>query len=360
MRALAHAVVLVAVGGALAAAASPGQQAPADPFAFFQPEVTLTPEERRAIDRGEARVKILSHGERDVAVFGVTPVNINADRLVAWVRRIERMKESPATLAVGRFSDPPRLSDLDRLSIDDDDMRAIQQCRPGDCGVRLSAEEMARLKAVVSGPTAQWQPRIQQAFRQIVLDRVIAYRARGLAGLPKYEDKAPSRQTADAFNVLFEQSRSLRTGLPPFAAALQGPPSVPVGVESFYYWAKERLSGKPVISATHVSIVRPESPAAPAVLVAGKQIFATHYFTGAISVTALLRGAPGGHNYLAYLNRSEVDVIGGMFGGVARILIQRRVRGEAAELLEGLRKRLEAGEPKVSSNAHRQSEIGNR
>jgi hypothetical protein len=346
MRAVAHAVVLVAVGGALAPAASPVPQVPADPFAFFKPEVTLTPEERRAIDRGEARVKILSHGERDVAVFGVTPVNISADRLVAWVRRIERMKESPATLAVGRFSDPPRLADLDRLTIDDDEMWDVQQCRPGDCHIRLSAEEMARLRREVSGPTAQWRPRMQGTFRQILLERVLAYQARGFAGLPTYEDKAPSRQTADAFNVVFEQSRSLRTGLPQFAAALQGPPSIPPGVESFYYWAKERLSGKPVISATHVSIIRPESPGSPAVLVVGKQIFATHYFTGAISVTALLRGAPGGHNYLAYLNRSEVDVIGGMFGGVARMLIQRRVRGEAAELLEGLRKRLEAGEPK--------------
>lgn len=346
MRALASALLAATLGGVLAGTASPAPQAAADPFAFFKPEVTLTSDERRAVDRGQARSRILSHGPREVAVFGVTAINIDADRLVAWVRRIERMKESPATLAVGRFSDPPRVEDLERLTLDDDEMWDVQQCRHGDCNLKLSADEMKRLQREVAGPTAQWRPRMQHAFRQIVLERVLAYQARGLAGLPKYEDKSPSRQTTDAFNVVFEQSRSLRTGLPQFASALQGPPPMPPGVESVYYWAKERMSSKPVISATHVSIVRPGSPGAPAVVVVGKQLFATHYFSGSISVTALLRGAPGGHNYLVYLNRSEVDVIGGVFGGVTRMLIQRRVRGEAAELLEGLRKRLEAGEPK--------------
>jgi hypothetical protein len=256
------------------------------------------------------------------------------------------MKESPAVLAVGRFSDPPRVEDLGRLTLDAEDMEDIRQCRPADCSVKLSAAEMAMLQREISGPASEWRPRLQQAFRRMVVDRVRAYQAGGLGALPPYADRDPPRLTRDAFAVLVDQSTSIRAGLPEIAAAVQGPPRPLPGVESFYYWSKERFSGKPVVSATHVSIVRPTAPGSPAVVVVGKQLFATHYINASLSLTSLLRGAAGSPNYLVYLNRTEVDVIGGLFGGIARMLIQRRIGNEADELLGALRRRLERGDPK--------------
>jgi hypothetical protein len=92
-------------------------------------------------------------------------------------------------------------------------------------------------------------------------------------------------------------------------------------------------------------IVRSHDPGLPDALVAGKEIFATHYVNASLGLTAILRGAPGGSNYLAYLNRSEVDMLGGVFGGLVRWFMQRRVKGEAANVLQELRRRLESGEP---------------
>ena len=342
MRRTALVFALLSVGGVIAAI--PQSPPPADPFGFFRPDVTLSASDRQAIDRGEARVRTLAHRDRDVAVFGAAAIKIEGDRLVAWVREIARMKQSPAVLAVGRFSDPPRVEDLARLEIDTEDLVEIQRCRPGDCDLKLSADEMTALQRQISGPAAAWRPKVQQAFRNLIIDRIRAFETRGIEGLPTYADKNPPRLSRDAFAVLFDQSMSLKTGLPEVAAAMTGPPRMPAGAECFYYWSKERFSGKPVISATHVSIVRPGSPNAPAVVVIGRQLFATHYINSSLSLTSLLRG-PGPHNYLAYLNRSEVDVIGGMFGGVARMLIQRRIANEADELLAALRQRLERGEP---------------
>jgi hypothetical protein len=83
-------------------------------------------------------------------------------------------------------------------------------------------------------------------------------------------------------------------------------------VESFVYWSKERLVRKAIISVTHVSIVR---------------------------------GQPGRSNCLVYVNRSEVDVLHGTFGGTIGWFMQRRLKAEAANALQGLRRRLENGEP---------------
>jgi len=74
--------------------------------------------------------------------------------------------------------------------------------------------------------------------------------------------------------------------------------------------------------------------------VAGRQVFATHYQNGSLGLTMLLRGCNGPPNYLAYVNRSEVDVIRGLFGWLARRVIQGRLEDDAVGILEGLRERM--------------------
>ena len=138
----------------------------------------------------------------------------------------------------------------------------------------------------------------------------------------------------------------LTGGAPRFAEYLDQYPRAPISeVESFIYWSKERLDGKAIISATHVSILRSTDSGLPDALVAGKGIFATHYVNASLGVTAILRGRPGSPNYLAYVNRSDVDVAGGLFGGLVRVLMERRLKKEAATVLLGLRQRLESGDP---------------
>jgi hypothetical protein len=82
----------------------------------------------------------------------------------------------------------------------------------------------------------------------------------------------------------------------------------------------------------------------------GKELFSTHYVNASLSVTAIVRGT-GTRHYLVYLNRSEVDLLGRFLGGVVRAFMDRRLKSEAADVLQGLRGRLEGGEPKKPSAA---------
>ena len=69
-----------------------------------------------------------------------------------------------------------------------------------------------------------------------------------------------------------------------------------------------------------------------------------------LGLTAIMRGSDG-RNYLVYLNRSEVDVLGGFFGGLVRMVVGRRLKAEASDVLRGLRNRLESGEPVLPAPA---------
>jgi hypothetical protein len=321
-------------------------QPPADPFAFFRPSIHLSADEHQELSRGEALVRVLPARGHQVAVFAAVPVNVDGGRLISWVRNITALKKSAAVVSIGRFSEPPRIEDLAALAPDDADLEEIRRCRPGDCGVKLAAGEIERLRGAIAGVQAAWKPRLQDAFRDVVLQRVQTYLASGHAALPPYDDHDEPVRPEEVFSSVMRQSVSVTEHLPQFADYLERYPHAPVpAVESFIYWSKERLAGKPVISATHVSILRTSEAALPEALVAGTQIFATHYMNGALSLTAILRGRSGSQNYLAYLNRSEVDVVGGFLGRLVRSIIERRLKSEASELLQGVRRRLERGEP---------------
>jgi hypothetical protein len=315
-----------------------------DPFAFFTPSLTVTEDDRRELDRGQPIARVLPGKDREVAVFAAVPVAVDGDRLVSWMRRIEELKKSSYVVAIARFSDPPRIEDLAALSLEDQELSDIRNCRPGDCALKLSAGEMTELRYAADSAEPDWRPAVQRAFRRAVLARVQAYLADGV--IRTYDDVTPSVRPDVRFATLLAHSMCLWEHARPFLLHLRDyPQAVKPEVESFVYWSKERLAGKPIVSVTHVNILRGHEAGSPDALVAGKEIFATHYVNASLGLTAIIRGAPGAGNYLAYINRTEVDTLGGMFGGLIRFFMQRRLKAEAATVLSGLRRRLESGEP---------------
>ena len=283
------------------------------------------------MEEGRPVARIIASKGTEVAVFAAVPVRIDGDRLVAWMRRIEELKKSTYVLAIHRFSDPPRLEDLADLSLDHDDASELATCRPGHCDLKLSAAEMTALQTVAAQPDA-----LRRRFRQIVWDRVNAYLAGDQIG--PYADTASEVWPGEEFDRLLEHSSFLVMHASSLAESLRHPrrTSMP-RVESFLYWSKENLGGKPTVSVTDVHIVRGDGANVPEVIVAGKQIFATHYINASLGVTALVRGEPGSSSYLVCVNRSEVDVLNGKLAGIVRWFVQRRLRAEAGGVLDGLR-----------------------
>jgi hypothetical protein len=309
-----------------------------DPFGFFQPTVSITQDQHWQLERGEPIARILPGQGREIAVFAAVRVRVDGERLAVWTQRIEELKKSDYVLGIRRFSDPPRLEDLAALTLDEVDLSEIRRCRPGNCGMKLGSAEMAELRRAAEESPGDWRSALQTAFRRVILQRVQTYLAHGQAALPAYEHRKLPVSPAAGFASMLEHSVFLHQRLPWFTEYLREYPRAAVdGVESFVYWSKERLGGKPIVSATHVSILKGSGGLEPDVLVAGKSLFATHYINASLGLTAIVAGESA--NYLVYLNRSEIDLVGGLFGGLVRGSVERRLRGEASNALLGLRRR---------------------
>jgi hypothetical protein len=326
---------------ALAVAAAPAH----DSFEFFRPSVTLNLDERGQLDRGEPVARVIPGADGELAVFAAVRVHVDGNRLVAWMRRIEELKRSSYVPEIGRLSAPPRIEDLAGLELDEEDLAELRECRPGRCGIALSEAELTQLQRAAADAGSEWKAGVQREFRRVVLRRVQIYVAAGQPALAPMHKGGSQVALAQHFSAILSHSTFLSEHAPQFTQYLARYPHASLaGVESFMYWSKERLAGKPIVIVTHVSILRAGGDALPDVVVAGKQVFATRYVTASLGVTALVRGE-NDTRYLAYLNRSRVDVLDRWFGGVVRWFAERRVRDEAAAVLRGLRTRLEHGDP---------------
>jgi len=324
---------------------------PRDPFAFFQPPVSLTSTDRRALDAGRPIVRTLSASAGEVVVFSAARVDVDGARLVAWVRRIEELKRGTLVPAIGRFSDPPQIADLAALELEPDELDDLRRCRPRDCALKLHGEELATLAARAQLRTQAGRAATNAAYREALLARAQQYLASGLATTPPYVDGSTPVIQDREFAAVANRSTFLEQ-VPGLVEYLRRYPNgrFPRG-ESFLYWSKERLGGKPVVSITHVVVSQWSGGSLPEAIVAAKQVYASHYMTGSLAVTTILAGGTG-ERFLAYLNRSRVDILDGFLGGLVRRVMERRLREDAAIVVDHLRRRLQSGEPPAMTDQH--------
>jgi hypothetical protein len=341
-------VAVVAASGAPVPAGTGGQLTAALVAAGL-----LEPGERSRLETGAPVITVLPADDRDLSVFGAVRVNADGNRLVAWVRDVERYHRSRYVSAVGWFSNPPALEDVAGLTLDDEDLDALRGCDPGDCEIKLSGPEIVAMRQAIGDAPPGWQAAAQDAFRALLLARAQRYLAHGLRASAPYHDHRAMVSPAVEFSAIARTIGFAGLYGPHITEYLERYPHVDESrAESFLYWSKEALGGsKPIVSITHMAIFHGSADSRRDVVIAAKQVFASHYLTGSLSLSAITRDSASGARYLVYVRRSRADVLGGAFGGIVRRIVERRVRGEAPAVLDGLRNRLESGEPRALPDA---------
>lgn len=314
------------------------------PFNVLDGCTSIAPADRARLDTNAPIVRVLPSRGHQVGVIAVMRINADAPRLIAWTRDIADLKKNALVKGIQRFSSPPALTDVASLTFDESDLDSIRSCTSADCDIKITAAEGRALHTQLAGSDGGPVP--QDAARKLLFGRATQFLQGGLRAIPR----DPGDPAMDAtFAELVRATPCVTSQFPALAGTLLHDSPQPIlPIETFLYWAKEQGPGKPIISITQSLIADGASGALPPhveVAVVGKQIYSTHYTNGSFTLTLLLRDQSSGQHYLAYINRTDVDLIGGVFGGLARRLIERRARSEAETLLTALRQRIEAGDP---------------
>src|SRR5207248_3300187 len=141
-------------------------------------------------EQGQPVVRLLPvKHKREVAVSGLVSLQVRPEVFLQSFRENMARKSNSAILEVGSFSTAPTLDDLQTLTIEDRDLEDLKKCVVGDCKLKLSAMMIERLQKEVNWEAPDYRIQATQLLKQILLDYVRDYRARGDAALIAYNDK---------------------------------------------------------------------------------------------------------------------------------------------------------------------------
>lgn len=138
------------------------------------------------------------------------------------MRNVAEFRKSKFVLAVHRFSSPPRIDDLAALALDEEDLDDIKRCRPGECGLKLSAAEIEQLQRAIPAAGESWKPAVQFAFRDLMLSRIEEYHSNGLATLEEYHDHQNPKSPALSFSRILQRSTFLQEPASSISGVLTG------------------------------------------------------------------------------------------------------------------------------------------
>jgi len=336
---------LLPLSSILLAVSVGAQSIPDQPRSFLSRHAAFSTRDFEDLNRQRPVAKILdTKHSKEVAPIGVIRVDVPEDYFLTRFRDIENFKKSDEVLQIGKFSRPPQAKDLDRMTLDADDLESLKKCRPGDCGMKLPAAFVDRFSREIDPSAPDFAEQAQAFFRGFLVDYVRRYLAEGNKTLMTYVDKKESVSLAEESRSILEASPYLSEYFPPFLAYLHNHPAArPDRLEEFVYWSKEKFGFKSVVSISHVIICRFQSSASTGVMIASRQIYASHYFLGSLGLTAFLHPVQPASTVgtLIYLNRSRVDLMQGIFSGLLRFFVRRRIVGGLEKYLRLTRDRLE-------------------
>jgi hypothetical protein len=294
-----------------------------------------------AVDRGQAVARILSTDRREIAVVGAVRIRAGRERLLERYRTVDYMKKGEIVLTAGVFSEPPTASDLLPLRIEDHDLD-LRDCRPGDCRVRLSADQIALFHREVRWQSADWRAQSAGVWRRVLADYAAAYAASGAPALIQYDNKKEPLSVEQEFQILLGSCAFVAAWSPELHAYLREPSTPrPEGVENLLYWSKEDFGIRPVMRMSHQMLYSPapDGQSRRPILVVTKQLYAAHYLDAALGITLVLdtdRRASvqtaqavegyGQEFYFIQVNRARTRSLSGFLRNMVRSTVLRRSR----------------------------------
>jgi hypothetical protein len=331
----------------VAATAAPGfcQSNPAVE-AYFRQDIGLSQAEISTIRSGRPVAKVLpSRTPAEVFLFGAVYVRATPETYIRYASDFDQLRKLPIYLQIGVFSNPPQASDLKGFSFDSSDIAALQRCQPGACLIQMPSSSIESLQRSINWSSPDRAEQVNQRLRKTALQRLLEYQQVGNAVLGTYNDHSKPTEVAQQFAYILSYHKSLLDHLPDFYHYLLSYPNAkPANVEDTFYWARVKFGLRPTLRVVQAVTLTggPNDPVAYAI--AGKQLYASHYFETALDLSFCVRGTedpkqPG--FYLIEILGSEQTGLTGLTGSIVRKVAVDRSTASVRDTLMTVKDTLE-------------------
>jgi hypothetical protein len=335
-------LILIAVSGPRSSAQSnPRLQT------FFEQNVGLTQDQIDDIRHGIPFVKILPvRASTEVFLFGAVYIHAAPESYPRLVLNLDNLRRLPNFLAFGVFQQPPRLADLNGFSLDSDDLGDLRKCRPGDCVIQLPGSTIEELQRSIDWSAPDAAQRVGLFLQGNALHLVQAYQREGNHALGVYNDKSNPTFVAQQFAYMLSYSKGLPAQLPEFYSYLLAyPDAKPTNVEDRFYWAKVKFGLRTTLRVIHLAAMRGDPTDDVAYAIAEKQLYSSHYFDTALSLSFCVRDRDSSKRpgfYLIMAMGMEQSALAGFKWEILRRVAVGRSASNLQATLTNIRNVLEA------------------
>ena len=315
---------------------------------FFHGFIGLNDDQIRSIRQGKAVAKILNSPTPDeVFVFGSVYVESTPERYLALASDVDALRRLPSYLAIQKFNDPPQLADLAGFTLENEDIKDLQQCNPGHCDVQLPSDTIQTFRHSINWSASDRANQVNRLAQQMALQALQQYMQGGNAALGTYRDKSHPTAVAETFASLLSQMKPLPAYLPELDDYLLEYPKAPSsGIASQFYWEKVNFGLKPTLRLLQAIVYQGTSVDKPAYAVAVKQLYASHYFETAMDLTVCVRDPDTTNKngfYLITIKGSQQAGLTGIKGSIVRKVAVDKTRASLERALISIKQRLEGG-----------------
>jgi len=256
------------------------------------------------------------------------------------------LRKLPSYLAIQKFSDPPKLSDLDGFTLEAEDVKQLKNCEPGKCEVQLPTEAMDAFHQSVDWSAPDVANQVNGMAQKMALEALHSYTQGGNTALGTYRDKKHPAVVAETFQSLLSRSQALPVYLPALDRyLLDYPKAESENIESQFYWEKVNFGLKPTLRVVQAIVYRGTRSTDPAYAIAVKQLYASHYFETALDLTVCVRDQEHPEHpgvYLITLKGSQQAGLTGLKGGIVRKVAVDKTRSSLERALGAIKRQLES------------------
>lgn len=245
----------------------------------------------------------------------------------------------------GRISGEGSLADFAKAVLQpnpDKEAKRYLDAEPGDT-LNLDKQEIAAFQALKSASKGKDVPvkDVEQLVRQSLLNRLQAYRTKGLDGIAPYQRGRSAQLSAgDELRLATKQSVYLAKYLPAFHNVLMNYPAGKEKVknekfEESFYWYNLELFDRPTFVLTH----RLAMLADYAYVAVERQFYASHEYNSMQQIVAALQTKDG--TLLLYVGRVSTDQVAGFTSAAAHPVARNVMAPYIKDMFEGIRSRVE-------------------
>jgi hypothetical protein len=303
--------------------------------------VDMSQHKTAKLDQGE----IIAHeipeaSDKELAMSVAIYLPVSLEHIVNFLKNGDLLSVDPNITAHADISSD--VDDFSGLTFSDqhpDEALDLLNAEAGDY-FNLSTEEIAGFAALKTTLSAADKSAVSeivtQKYRETLLNRYLAYRQQGLAGITAYAREDGVTDPAAELHASAANNQVLKQLFPElYQGWIQYPKAMPEGVEEHFYWVNREVENRPTAILGHRILQTTPSGA----LIVAREFYVGHSYNASQLIVGALPYRAG--TLVFYGHRTSTDQVAGVASSLRHHIGREQMKAQMITRLKNLSKKLQ-------------------